>query len=106
MRAEMATLAHGPAEVAHRIPGARSLGVVEAALAFLHQQIAQQLGRIAQDAAHILAEEDEDAAVEKALGQAHKTATRAGEIRIGFDKGAEDELAVVVVFAVEGLLDG
>jgi hypothetical protein len=56
---------------------------------------AHQLGRVAEDAAHVLAEEDEDAAVEKALGEADEAAAGAGEAGVGLDEGAVDELAVV-----------
>jgi len=52
-----------------------------------------------------LSEKDEDAAVEKALREAHEFAACAGEIGIRFDQGAKDKLAVVVIFAVEGLLN-
>ncbi len=103
---EGTALAHGPEQVAHGVPGAAALGVVEAALAFLYQQVAQHFGRVAQDAAHILAEEDEDAAVEKALGEADELTAGAGKIGVGLDEGSEDELAKIVVFAVKGLLDG
>jgi len=106
MGAEVSAVAHGAEEAAHFIPRAGTFGVVEAALAFLDENLAQQGGRITEDAPHIFAEEDENAAVKETLGEADELATRAGEIGIGFDEGAIDELAVVVIFPIEILLNG
>lgn len=99
--AEVAAIAHSAEQGAHFVPWAGAFGVVETALAFLDENVAQEVGRVAQDSAHVLAEEDEDTAVEEALGEAHELATGAGEAGVGLDEGAIDELAVIAVFAVE-----
>ena len=106
MGAEFPAVAHGAEESAHFVPRAGAFGIVEAALAFFDEDVAQQSGRVAEDAAHVLAEEDENAAIEEALGEADELAARASEVRVRLDESVIDELPVFPVFAVEVLLDG
>ena len=75
-------------------------------MAFLDEQIAEQGGRVAQDTPHVFAEKDEDAAVEKTLGEADQLAARASEVWICLNESVIDELAIVAVFAVEIFFDG
>ncbi len=106
MGAEVSAVAHGAEEGAHFIPRTGAFGIVETALAFFDEDVAKQSGRVAEDAAHVLAEEDENAAVEEALGEADELAARAGEVGVGFNERVIDEFPVVAVFAVEVFFDG
>jgi hypothetical protein len=105
VRAEVSANAHGAEKGAHFIPWAGAFGIKETALAFFDQKIAEKGGRVAQDAPHVFAEKDEDAAVEKTLGEADQLAARASEVWICLNESVIDELAIVAVFAVEIFFD-
>lgn len=102
-------LIHCLEQMQHVLPNRRTLRIDIWVIAAINEEVLKQLRREGESLPHVLAKEDEDAAVEDFLSKANETPARTWKARcavtVSFEQGQIETLAKFLVLTVERVFE-